>query len=86
MNTQMPELDRAWQLLSQERFGEAVQQSAAVLARFPGNVSALACHAMANWKYEGDIRVSIDEMQRAVAAAPMVASIRHNLATLYASA
>ena len=86
MTIAIPELDRAWQLLSQERFAEAVQQSSAVLARFPANVSALACHAMANWKGEGDIAVSIDEMQRAVAAAPMVASIRHNLATLYASA
>ena len=86
MTIAIPELDRAWQLLSQERFAEAVQQSSAVLARFPANVSALACHAMANWKGEGDITVSIDEMQRAVAAAPMVASIRHNLATLYASA
>ena len=86
MTIAIPELDRAWQLLSQERFGEALQQSSAVLARFPGNVSALACHAMANWKSEGDIAVSIEEMQRAVTAAPMVASIRHNLATLYASA
>ena len=86
MTIAIPELDRAWQLLSQDRFAEAVQLSSAVLARFPANVSALACHAMANWKNEGDIAVSIDEMRRAVAAAPMVASIRHNLATLYASA
>ena len=64
MTIAIPELDRAWQLLSQERFGEALQQSSAVLARFPGNVSALACHAMANWKSEGDIAVSIEEMQR----------------------
>src|SRR3954469_12842671 len=82
----IPELDHAWQLLTQERFADAVQQSAVVLARYPGNVSALACHAMANWKNEGDIAVSIEQMRRAVAAAPLVASIRHNLATLLASA
>ena len=86
MNVPMPELDRAWQLLTQERFAEALQQSAAVLARFPGNVSAHVCHAMANWKGEGDIAASIEEMRQAVNAAPMEASIRHNLATLLASA
>lgn len=86
MPTAISDLDHAWQLLGQERFAEAAQFAGAILSRFPGNVSALACHAMANWKNEGDIAVSIDEMQRAVAAAPMVASIRHNLATLYASA
>ncbi|MEO8757437.1 MAG: sulfotransferase [Devosia sp.] len=85
MQPALPELDRAWALLGQQRFAEAVQQSAAVLARFPGNVSALACHAMANWKNEGDIALSISEMRRAVQAAPDVASIRHNLATLLAS-
>ena len=85
MNTAIPELDRAWMLLNQQRFAEAVQQSAAILGRFPNDVSALACHAMANWKNEGDIGLSIAEMRRAVAAAPMVAAIRHNLATLLAS-
>ena len=86
MNVPLPDLDRAWQLLSQERFEEALQLSAAILARFPGNVSAHVCHAMANWKNEGDIGASIEEMRRAVTAAPMEASIRHNLATLLASA
>src|SRR5690349_21120518 len=86
MGVAIPELDHAWQLLSQGRFAEAVQQSAAVLSRHPGNVSALACHAMANWKNDGDIASSLAEMRRAVAAAPMVASTRHNLATLLASA
>src|SRR3569833_133993 len=86
MNVPMPELDRAWQLLTQERFAEALQQSAAVIARFPGNVSAHVCHAMANWKNEGNIAASIAEMRAAVIAAPMEASIRHNLATLLASA
>lgn len=86
MNTPMPDLDRAWMLLNQQRFAEALQQSAGILAHFPNNVSALACHAMANWKNEGNIAQSIAEMRRAVSAAPMVASIRHNLATLLASA
>ena len=52
MTVPMPDLDRAWQLLTHERFAEALQLSAAVLARFPGNVSAHVCHAMANWKNE----------------------------------
>src|SRR3569623_771743 len=86
MNVPMPDLDRAWQLLSQERFAEALQQAAAFLARFPNNVSAHVCHAMANWKSEGNIAASIAEIQAAVTAAPMEASIRHNLATLLASA
>jgi len=86
MTVAMPELDRAWALLGQQRFAEATRQSAAILARFPGNVSALACHAMANWKNEGDIVVSLAEMRRAVKAAPNEASLRHNLATLLASA
>ena len=86
MNTSASDLDRAWALVGQQRFPEAVALSAAILARYPGNVSALACHAMSNWKNGGDIALSIEEMRRAVAAAPAVASIRHNLATLYASA
>lgn len=86
MTVPMPDLDRAWQLLTHERFAEALQLSGAVLARSPGNVSAHVCHAMANWKNEGDIGASIEEMRQAVTAAPMEASIRHNLATLLASA
>jgi len=85
MNTAASDLDRAWALVGQQRFIEAAALSSAILARYPGNVSALACHAMANWKSGGDVATSIGEMQRAVAAAPAVASIRHNLATLYAS-
>lgn len=81
----LPELNVAWTLLGQNRFAEAARQAEAVLRRFPDNVSALACHAMAHWKNGGDIAVSIGEMRRAVAAAPEVASIRHNLATLLAS-
>ena len=49
MLASLPELDQAWHLLSQQRFAEATRQAAAVLARFPDNVSALACHAMASW-------------------------------------
>ncbi|HEX4297789.1 MAG TPA: sulfotransferase [Devosia sp.] len=81
----LPELDLAWTLLQQQRFAEAAAQAQQVLGRHPGNISALACHAMANWKAEGDIATSIAEMQRAVAAAPAEASLRHNLATLLAS-
>jgi hypothetical protein len=86
MLASLPELDQAWHLLSQQRFAEATRQAAAVLARFPDNVSALACHAMASWKADGDIAESLAEIQRAVALAPGEASIRHNLATLHASA
>src|SRR3954462_7795747 len=83
--TATPELDLAWALLGQQHFGEAAQRARSVLSRFPENVSALACHAMANWKSGGDIELSLEEMHRAVALAPAVASIRHNLATLLAS-
>lgn len=82
----MPELDRAWALLTQDRAAEAREAAAAILAVHPGNVSALVCHAMANWKAEGDLARSIAEVRRAVTLAPNVASIRHNLASLLASA
>jgi tetratricopeptide (TPR) repeat protein len=41
---------------------------------------------MAYWKVGGEISLSLDEMRRAASLAPDVASIRHNLATLLASA
>lgn len=85
MIPQLPELDRAWALLGAGRFAAARDAAAAILARFPANVSALACHAMANWQAEGDIAVSLAEMRRATEAAPNQAPIRHNLATLLMS-
>ncbi len=85
MTVALNELELAWALLGEQRFEEACRQAQLLLNRFPENVSALACHAMANWKAGGDIDRSIAEMQRAVALAPEVASIRHNLATLLAS-
>lgn len=85
MTVSLNELDRAWALLGQQRFAESERQAEAVLARFPDNVSALACHAMAHWKNGGDMASSLVEMRRAVSLAPDVASIRHNLATLLAS-
>ena len=85
MTVPLNELDLAWTLLGQQRFAEAVRHAAGVLARAPDNVSALACHAMANWKAAGDVSVSLREMQKAVDLAPEVASIRHNYATLLAS-
>ena len=85
MIPQLPELDQAWALLGHNRFVEAREASAAILRRFPNNVSALACHAMANWKAEGDMALSLSEMRRATELAPMVAPIRHNLATLLMS-
>jgi len=85
MTVSLNELDRAWTLLGQQRFAESERQAETVLLRFPDNVSALACHAMAHWKNGGDITVSLGEMRRAVSLAPNVASIRHNLATLLAS-
>lgn len=85
MTVALNELEVAWALLGQQRFDEARRQSSVILQRFPQNVSALACHAMANWKAGGDIDSSVTEMERAVALAPEVASIRHNLATLLAS-
>ena len=85
MTVALNELEVAWALLGQQRFDEARRQAGSILQRFPQNVSALACHAMANWKAGGDIDQSIAEMRRAVELAPEVASIRHNLATLLAS-
>src|SRR3569623_1397253 len=85
MTVALTELDVAWALLGQQRFVEAARQAQAVLNRFPDNVSALACHAMANWKSGGDSDLSVAEMRRAAVLAPDVASVRHNLATLLAS-
>lgn len=85
MTVALTELDVAWALLGQQRFMEAARQAQAVLSRFPDNVSALACHAMAIWKGGGDAELSLVQMRRAVALAPDVASVRHNLATLLAS-
>lgn len=85
MTVPLNELDLAWTLLGQQRFAESVRHSASVLARAPDNVSALACHAMANWKAAGDVALSLREMHKAVDLAPEVASIRHNYATLLAS-
>jgi tetratricopeptide (TPR) repeat protein len=81
----MPELEDAWRLLGEGRAVEARAAAAKILSRFPGNVSAVVCHAMANWKAEGDIGLSLADMRRAAAAAPDVASIRHNLGTLLMS-
>jgi tetratricopeptide (TPR) repeat protein len=83
--SQLPELETAWKLLSDGRSAEARDAAARVLTRYPGNLSAVVCHAMANWKAEGDIALSLEEMRRAAAAAPNVASIRHNLGTLLMS-
>src|SRR4051812_43415909 len=85
MTGALNELDLAWALLGHQRFVEAVQQSGAILARFPNNVSALACHAMALWKSGGDVEQPLAEIRRAVELAPNVSSIRHNYATLLAS-
>jgi hypothetical protein len=85
MTVPLNELDLAWAFLGQQQYARSMQHASAVLARFPDNVSALVCHAMANWKNGGDIGVSLDEMGQAIRLAPQVASIRHNLATLLAS-
>jgi tetratricopeptide (TPR) repeat protein len=85
MTIALNELDIAWTLLGQQRFVQAARQAESILKRFPSNVSALACHAMAMWKAGGDIEQSLAEMRRAVALAPDVASIRHNFATVLAS-
>lgn len=85
MTVAVNELGMAWSLLGQERFAEAKLRAAAILARTPDDISALVCHAMANWKSGGAIDDSISETRRAIALAPGEASIRHNLATLLAS-
>ena len=85
MNISIGELDLAWTLLGQGHYAEAGQRAAAILGRFPDNVSALACRAMADWKAGGDVETSLALMRRATGLAPDIASIRHNLATLLAS-
>jgi tetratricopeptide (TPR) repeat protein len=85
MTVSMSELDTAWALLGEQRFVEALRHASLVLARFPDNVSALACHAMANWKAGGPMERSLVDMRRAVTLAPDNAPLRHNLATLLAS-
>src|SRR5882724_2286624 len=85
MTVSLSELDLAWALLGQQRYAEAARQAGAILQRFPNNVSAIACHAMALWKDSGDSTQPLVEIARAVALAPDVASLRHNYATLLAS-
>ncbi len=85
MTVALTELEVAWALLGQQRFADAARQAQSVLNRFPDNVSALACHAMATWKSGADAEISLAEMRRAVSLAPDIASVRHNLATLLAS-
>ncbi|RYE07600.1 MAG: hypothetical protein EOP22_17110 [Hyphomicrobiales bacterium] len=85
MTVSLSNLDVAWSLLGQQRYSEAAVQAAAILARFPDNVSALACHALANWQGGGDFAASMQEMRRAVELAPNEASVRHNFATMLAS-
>ena len=81
----LPELDRAWTLLGRGEAAQARDIAAEILTRFPDNVSALACHAMANWQADGDMALSMAEIERALAAAPGLAAIRHNYATLLSS-
>ncbi|HTM76537.1 MAG TPA: sulfotransferase [Devosia sp.] len=64
---------------------EASAMAASVLAVDPDNVAALCCRAMADWDLGHDIALSIVALRRAVALAPDVAPIRHNLATLLAA-
>lgn len=85
MASQLPGLDHAWKLLTEGHAAEARDAAAGVLRLAPANVSAMVCHAMANWRADGDIGISLKEMRRAVSQAPNVASIRHNLATLLMS-
>ncbi|MDO8359210.1 MAG: sulfotransferase [Devosia sp.] len=81
----LPEPDAAWALLQQERFGDAVDLSARILALYPNNVSAIACHAMAIWRGRGDDAQAIGELKRAVELAPNESSLRHNLGVLLTS-
>lgn len=85
MTVSVSELDVAWALLGQRRYAEALQQSAAILARYPQNVSAMVCHAMAHWQNGGDVAMAVVQMRRALTLAPDVASIRHNFASVLAS-
>ncbi len=85
MNLAVSELDLAWTLLNQGRAAEAARRATSVLKRFPDNVSALVCKAMALWRAGAPIDTSLQLMGRAVELAPDEASVRHNWATLLAS-
>ena len=85
MTVTMNELELAWALLGEQRFVEALRHASLVLMRYPDNVSALACHSMANWKAGGSMELSLAQLRRAVTLAPDNAPLRHNLATLLAS-
>ncbi|HWA18032.1 MAG TPA: sulfotransferase [Devosia sp.] len=85
MTEYVTELTLAWQLLGQDRPIEAEQRAAAVLAREPDNVSAIACHALATWRSGAPVQLSITELERAVALEPGNGALRHNLATVLSS-
>jgi hypothetical protein len=85
MPQKLESLDEAWTMLARGDFQGAAELSARLLARTPNDVSALCCHAMSNWQLGQDAGAAIAEMRRAVALAPEVSSIRHNLATILAS-
>jgi tetratricopeptide (TPR) repeat protein len=75
----------AWKRLARGDFCGAAELSQRLLLRTPNDVSALCCNAMSHWQLGGNIDQGIADLQRAVAMAPAVASIRHNLATILAS-
>ncbi len=80
-----PQPEAAWALLQQERFGEAAQLAARIIAAEPRNVSAIACRAMAIWRGQGDDAEAIAGMRRAIDLAPAESSLRHNLGILLTS-
>src|SRR5262245_8389853 len=70
--------EAAWALLQQDRFTDAIAAADAVLARTPGNVSALACRGMARWRMAGVNPQSLADLEHAIALAPGESAIRHN--------
>ena len=76
------QISTAWQLLQANQVEQSQALVDRVLARDPGNVSALACRAMGLWRVGGNQSVVMETMRRAVEAAPDVSALRHNFATI----
>jgi tetratricopeptide (TPR) repeat protein len=81
-----PTPEAAWALLRQGRLADAMRAAGAVLAQAPDNVSALACRAMARWRLVGVNPETLNELERAVALAPLEASLRHNFGMVLTAA
>ena len=59
-------VEEAWRLLGRGDYRAAAEISGRLLAKSPGDVSALCCNAMSNWQLGVDIERCIAMMRRGV--------------------